>query len=401
MSALTYGLNITKKPSSLATRPPPAKRKTIFDDDSGPEDGPDNEDSAEVIDTIGGLTPSSNSQLSRSNGKPTKAQSSKSKPSQISQYGDLSTHRTTSKHATTAQSLDPRIYDYDSVYDSLHAKSKAATSSSDDKRPKYMSNLLAAAEVRKRDQLRAKDKMLVKEREAEGEEFADKEKFVTEAYKAQQEEVKRMEEEEAQREREEEERKRKGGGGMVGLYRGLLDRDEKKHAEVVKAVEEAKGKGVDGEQAGEEKEKQKSETELAKEKGALMNDEGQVVDKRQLLNAGLNVAPKPKPTPSNAGNGASSAASSRGGMPAGFQGRGGTKQAMRERQSRMLEAQLEQAAKRAADDEDEGRKELERAAKSRKTEGDVSSARERYLQRKKDAAAAAAAAAGGGGGKDV
>ena len=262
-----------------------------------------------------------------------------------------------------------------------------------------MADLLAAAEIRKRDQLRAKDKMLMKEREAEGDEFADKEKFVTEAYKAQQEEVQRMEEEEAKRELAEQERRRKAGGGMIGLYKGLLDRDEQKHASAVKKVEEAQLNGTinDGEGVGSAAgEQQKSELELAREKGALVNDEGHVVDKRQLLNAGLNIASKPKPPLplSRPGNAPSSSAAAKPGSQMASYGTT-AKQAMRERQSRMLEAQLEQVSKRAADDEDEGRKEVERAAKSRKTEGEISSAKERYLQRKKEAAAAAAAAGKG------
>ena len=64
---------------------------------------------------------------------------------------------------------------------------------------------------------------------------------------------------------------------------------------------------------------------------------------------------------------------------------------MRERQTRMLEAQLEQAAKRAADEEMEEQRKLEHTAKSRKTDSEISGARERYLQRKKEAEAAKAA----------
>lgn len=250
-----------------------------------------------------------------------------------------------------------------------------------------MQNLLAAAEVRKRDQLRAKEKMLAKEREAEGDEFADKEKFVTRAYKAQQEEVRRIEEEEVQREKEEMEQRKRGVRGMVGLYKDLLERDEKRHEEVVKAVEEGMGKGGDAVEEGVKVEK--SEGELAREKGAVVNDDGVVVDKRQLLNAGLNIAAKPKPAVSQSSDAARNAA--RSGASAGLQGRGGTKQAMRERQTRMLEAQLVEASKRAANDEEVQQEALERAAKSKKTEGDISSAKERYLQRKREAAAAATA----------
>ncbi|KAA6411340.1 MAG: hypothetical protein FRX48_04620 [Lasallia pustulata] len=398
MSALSYGLNITKKPPSLANRPAPAKRKTIFDDDSDPENEPDgNEDRTESISTIGGLRLSGHTKSSGRTKRPGPTSTTSSKPSpQISQYGDLAANHTSAKHAATAQNIDSSIYDYDAVYDSLHSK-PAYSADSVDKRPKYMTNLLAAAETRKRDQLRAKEKMLAKEREAEGEEFADKEKFVTGAYRQQQEEVRRMEEEEQKREAEEAERRRRMGGGMTGLYKGILERDEQKHAEIIKAAEKLKAtKGEAGlDREGDGSGKGKSEAELAKERGAVINDEGQVVDKRQLLSAGLNVAPKPRSSASSQSSADASAAASKAGAPAGLQGRDGSKQAMRERQSRMLEAQLEQASKRAADDEAVQQKELERAAKSRKTEGDISSARERYLQRKKEAAAAAAVAGNG------
>lgn len=356
MSKLSYGLNITKKPP-LGQRPPPAKRKTIFDDDSDPEDGPDEEDAPESISTLGGLQPSSKPKSSR----PilTAPSSRPSKPPKISQYGDLSTHHSTNKQSKSAQDVDPNIYDYDAVYDSLHAKPASSTSTADiEKKPKYMGNLLAAAEVRKRDQLRAKDKMLAKERELEGDEFADKEKFVTGAYKRQQEEMRRLEEEEVQREKEAEERKRREGGGMKAMYKHLLERDELKHKEVMKAVEEGRGKDkeVDGD---EEVKKGKSEAELAKEKGAIINEEGQVVDKRQLLSAGLNAAsaPKPKPPPDP---------KSKGSGPGGV--RGGRTSA-REKETRNFEEQL--LGKHGADDDDSSDDETTRASKSRKLEDEL------------------------------
>ena len=354
MSKLSYGLNITKKPP-LSHRPSPAKRKAIFDDDSCPEDG-SHDDAPESISTLGGLQPSSKSKSS--NFASTVPPSRPSKPPKISQYGDLSTNHSTNKHSKSAQDLDPNIYDYDAVYDSLHAKPASSSSTADiEKRPKYMGNLLAAAEVRKRDQLRAKEKMLAKERELEGDEFADKEKFVTGAYKRQQEEMRRLEEEEVQKEKEAEERKRREGGGMKALYKNLLEKDELKHKEVMKAVEE--GRGKDDKADGEEKEgkKVKSEAELAKEKGAVINEEGQVVDKRQLLSAGLNAAsaPKSKPPPDPR---------SRGSGPGG--GRVGGESA-RERETRNFEEQL--LGKRGADDSSDD--ETGRASKSRKLEDEL------------------------------
>jgi coiled-coil domain-containing protein 55 len=63
-----------------------------------------------------------------------------------------------------------------------------------------MSSLLNSAATRKLDRLRAEEKMMQRERELEGDEFKDKEIFVTQAYKDQMEEVRKAEEEEKQRE---------------------------------------------------------------------------------------------------------------------------------------------------------------------------------------------------------
>ncbi|KAF3167431.1 hypothetical protein TWF225_000097 [Orbilia oligospora] len=293
---------------------------------------------------------------------------------------------------------DPSIYDYDTAWDSMKAaedRRKTATQgSSQDRKPKYMENLLASAKVRERDRLRAKDRMLQKEREAEGEEFADKDKFVTGAYKAQQEEIRRLEEEE-KRKQEEMERK---GGGIAGFYRNMLDDTEKHHAELVKATEKKNDEpSFLMSRPGEEqdmKDKAKSEAEIAAElnkkaAGSVdVNDEGQVVDKRQLLGAGLNVKPKPKPTSSKS-QGDSRSRDSRDSYsrPMNDDYRANkAKREMRERQSRMIAQQLEEASRKTARDEAADRAEIERQAKMRKTTtGDVNSARERYLQRKKEA----------------
>lgn len=355
MSKLSYGLNITKKPSPLASRPPPAKRKTIFDEDSDPEDGPE-ASTPESLQTLGGIQPPSKKFSSQPITRPSP------KPSH---NGNLASKHTTSKHAQTAQSLDPSIYDYDAVYDSLHAPTASSSSSStvtkasEPKKPKYMSHLLAASEVRKRDAVRAKEKMLAKEREAEGDEFADKEKFVTAAYKRQQAAMREAEAEEARREKEAEERRAREGGGMKGLYKGLLERDEERHAHAMKKVEEGIAKGPDETKLEEEGKKEKSEVELAREKGAVVNEDGVVVDKRQLLSAGLNAGaaaiPKQGPSPST-------------GEHASKTVQGQSKMSDRERETRTFEEQL--LGKRGTSDgEDEG--EAARAAKSRKMEDEI------------------------------
>lgn len=63
------------------------------------------------------------------------------------------------------------------------------------------------------------------------------------------------------------------------------------------------------------------------------------------------------------------------------------KQASRQRQSQVIAQQLEEAQKRVVSEFDANTASLEREAKVRKTtDGDVMSARERYLKRKQEAA---------------
>ncbi|CAL3970738.1 hypothetical protein PZA11_007176 [Diplocarpon coronariae] len=386
-AGLSYGLNLKKK-TPLGSRPQPGKRKPIFDepDDSDGE----NSGGAEAVEEIGefgGLSntpkPPLKERTPKLTGiKPVGKPGAKNGP--ISMYGDLSSSFTSKKHADKAEELDANIYDYDAVYDSLKPQKKV-TEEDIERRPKYMTNLMAAAEIRQRDARIAEEKKLAREREAEGDEFADKEKFVTSAYKKQQEENRRLEAEE--KIREEREAKKNKGTGMTTFYKNMLEKGEQKHAEVVKAVEERIKTGPVDEA---EEEKVKTEADIAREinekkAGTIaINDEGQVVDKRQLLKGGLNIAPKAKTSaPSGTSRGGTSLSDrSRG---SGFVGAAGGKQAMRERQTRMMEAQLEQATKRALEQEEEGKETLERASKSRKTERDITSAKERYLARKREA----------------
>ena len=298
----------------------------------------------------------------------------------------------TSQQSTEEEDeADESIYDFDATYDALHAKEaeekatkKAAAA---ERRSQYMDGLLASAEIRKRDQLRYREKVLQREREAEGEDFTDKQKFVTAAYKKQQEEVRRMEEEEKIKEAEEAKRKRIVG--MAGLHHHILSDRERRYEETMAAASEAQKKGI----KLDTEPKEKSDLELAEEmnaKGAdiAINDEGKLVDERQLLKGGLNIVSKPKkpapiPQPSDSVRYSSS-------QPV-RQDRDAARRAQRERQTRMLEAQLEQATKRAADDEADKQRDTEHKIKSKKTEGDISSARERYLQRKREAEAKKAA----------
>lgn len=396
---LSFGFNATNKKLGDTGPPPPRGRPIFGSGDDSDSDGTAGDGAVAIqgiggaLDLGGGAPARKTTRAPRTKGAdalPAQAPTLKSSQQSKSSLGDLSSSLTSRKNAEAAASIDPSIYEYDSVYDSLKPK-KQATKEDVERKPKYMKSLLQAAEVRKRDALVAEEKKIAREREAEGDEFADKEKFVTEAYKRQQEENRRLEEEEKRR--EEAEAKRNEGGGMSAFYRKMLDKGEERHAELVKAAEDRAREGPrpDGDSTadgGDEDDEEKRQARLARElndKGAdiALNEDGEVVDKRQLLQGGLNVGAKRRdalqkketgrgPRDDDRRYGHSSQATNR-------------KQAMRERQSRMLEEQLEQSMKRSLESEAAQRDEAERASKTRKTEGDISSARERYLARKRAA----------------
>jgi hypothetical protein len=173
---------------------------------------------------------------------------------------------------------------------------------------------------------------------------------------------------------------------MSSFYRNILDKAESKHEAVVAASTSTDPNHLNDDKAPSTI-KEKSDAELAAElkaKGAAVdvNEEGQVVDKTQLLSGGLNLGGV---TSSRSDSRQSYSAGSR--QQQGYQGRNRQQQDLRARQSKMVEDQLAQAQKRALEVEEESKVELERQSKSRKTDTDVQSAKERYLQRKREAAA--------------
>ncbi|KKK12864.1 hypothetical protein ARAM_006485 [Aspergillus rambellii] len=449
---LSYGLNLASQKSA----PAPKRKKAIFDSDSDEEGNGNDPTEGVEISTLGGIEDSTaNPGSDRDSGRGRPAAKRKgvslkplSKtsifadadddddgngngngndngrkqmlPEQLNkgagkqEYTNLSALHSSRKHAADAQDMDPSIYSYDAVYESLHAKpekkpggASASASASASSReggsadgPRYMGSLLRSAEIRKRDQLRARDRLLAKEREAEGDEFAEKEKFVTAAYKAQQAELRKVEEEEVQREREEEERRRKhGGSGMVGFYRDLLSRGEEQHEAVMRAADEAARKiqetGGDAAAPEAEESAEKTAAQVAAELNArgakiAINEEGQVVDKRQLLSAGLNVAPKPKQAAMTPADSARNVpAGSGAGVRMDSRAMGARAAGQRARQTEMIAAQLEEQARQQAETAAAQQREITERSRSQKSAGEVLSARERYLARKREREAAA------------
>ncbi|KAI8942032.1 hypothetical protein NX059_000138 [Plenodomus lindquistii] len=299
--------------------------------------------------------------------------------------------------AREAAEKDATIYDYDAAYDALHAQSAAkAAATRDDaqaRKPKYLETLLESAKQREKDHLRARDKLLQREREAEGDEFADKEKFVTGAYKAQQEEARRAEEEEKLRQQAEEEKKAKYG--MQGFHKQMLAEQERRHQDAMDAAAQALKDGPPAAPPAEDAEDDPDNPQTqaqriaelrAQGKTVILNEDGQAVDSRQLLSAGLNVIVKPKkPTTQSTSTSTATPAQNIYGKDKA------SRAAQRERQTQMVAEQIEAANKRKADEEAQEAARLMHAAKSQKTEGEIMGAKERYLKRKREAEAARAA----------
>lgn len=380
--SLKFGLNVKKKGPAL-----PAK-KSIWDE---PDDGEELGGNQHVATTSSRTAaPAKKLGLSvpakHSNDEPPKRAALASKDEDLTGEHTATAPSSKSQHASAQQPNDA-IFDYDSFLDAKstmdEARKAIARQDAVDRKPKYVNNLLDAAARRKQDQQVAKEKMLQKEREAEGDEFADKEKFVTGAYKKQQEENRRLQEEEQKKADADEERKRRLGGGMQGFYRTMMDQTETRHQEAMQVAAELEKHG--GVIKKGPREHVRTDTELAadmKAKGVHIhvNEDGQVVDKRELLTAGLNVAPSGK---DKNGSGSDHLKASAQTQRSAFAKRDfASEQAQRERQTKMINDQLEASAKRKREEEEEQRVKDEREAKSKKTEQDVSDAKARYLARK-------------------
>ncbi|KAM0789221.1 hypothetical protein ACM66B_000065 [Microbotryomycetes sp. NB124-2] len=312
------------------------------------------------------------------NGMPTKSSTSKGKQSApratpvVASKGDKLTKR--EKQLQQQQmALDETVYEYDEVYDSMKQGERLAQEQrkqeASERKPKYIAGLIETAELRKRDRLRAEDKMVQREREREGDEFADKDQFVTPAYLAQQEELRRIEEEEKKKE----ELEAKNAKGLSAFFKTYLDANDKVHEQAVAAASAAKDQKTKPIFTVEPPPLQKSEAEIATDferktgRHVEVNDDGEIVDKRQLMSGGLNIVAKKQDSSKSASSGAgggfsqrisdrapgSSDGTSESLLPPGMSKAERARQA-RERHSREIERQmvaLEEKRKREAEEQ--------------------------------------------------
>ncbi|KAJ1650326.1 hypothetical protein IWQ61_008843 [Dispira simplex] len=204
------------------------------------------------------------------------------------------------KKPSTEEPVDPSIYAYDEVYDAMKESESrvlaAQRTSQRNEGPKYINNLLKTAQLRKDEQALVRERKLQREREQEGGEFDDKEKFVTSAYKKHREEVLKRQAQEIAKEAQEIRDRSKDQG--VAFYRGLLDQTSQYRARMVQntAPTELQRSSLPSIPSSDSP-RPVHQTSRRSEQVAV-NDDQQVVDKRQLLSAGLNIMKsKPRSTP--------------------------------------------------------------------------------------------------------
>ncbi|KXN68867.1 hypothetical protein CONCODRAFT_51261 [Conidiobolus coronatus NRRL 28638] len=347
---LKYGLNIQKKDGS---KPSSNKKKPIFGDDV--LEGSDPEE--ELVETS---KPSSTKQASNPN---------------------LS-HLVNSQKALASSKveidLESNIYDYDSVYDAMklaqkREEDKLRGEDENSEGPKYFEKMVQSSNQRKLERKLAEEKMIQKEREREGEEFKDKEKFVTEAYKKQMEELKKF---------EEESKNQDITGNIQSFYKQMLDKDS---AIREAAINIQPLKPTDTAPESDEPPKE-TEYEIALKSGknVLLNDDRQIIDKRELLNPGLNVPTKPKkPLDLNK--------SGKNESYKFYEDRKREKELETQRKldlakdnrRKYITKQLEEREQNVKLEEEEQKKTLEDKLKRKNNDESLMSAKERYLARKK------------------
>ncbi|KAF9075276.1 coiled-coil domain-containing protein 55-domain containing protein [Rhodocollybia butyracea] len=302
--------------------------------------------------------------------------------------------------------VDATVYEYDEVWDNMQQaklRQKEAKESDPKKRqPKYINDLLNSSRTRKLDHLRAEEKMMQREREREGDEFADKESFVTQAYKDQMEEVRKAEEEE--KKREELKRKQGGGSGMAHFYRRILEDSEQNHEATVAATQKPAAT-PQGPMPNMTITKPPdfapiSDLELARlarEEGkeVELNDDNQIIDKRDLLAGGLNLSGTNTRNLNMRSTGKPDTSSTENIKIHTAVGTAASRREINERRQREIEQQLEEERVRVQKEKE--REEQEASQKiiaKRNNEEDVESARARYLERKRRKLEEAQGAAG-------
>jgi coiled-coil domain-containing protein 55 len=207
MSKITYGLAIRKKPTQSTTT---NETDNVFGEESDSDD--------------------ENVTQQKQTGKRCNQQQQKrSSKSMInlSKNANNASNLIAMKMQQQALQQDENVYKYDELYDDMQQDKKQREQSilqkkiDESKESKYIGQLVKAAEQRKREQERTRDRKIAKELQKEKEQFGESEVFVTSAYKKKLQEDKIWEEEEKKR-KEAEEKNSVTRHGMTNFYRNIL-----------------------------------------------------------------------------------------------------------------------------------------------------------------------------------
>lgn len=119
---------------------------------------------------------------------------------------------------------DPSVFDYDGVYESMKASAGQAprAAAAADRKPRYITSIVEAARRREVERDRVYERKLVRELEADAEQYGDTEKFVTAAYRDKLKEREQFEAAERLREAAEERQDVRKRGDLSAFHRNLL-----------------------------------------------------------------------------------------------------------------------------------------------------------------------------------
>lgn len=210
-SALAYGLNLPAKAQARAraeaggTRPPTL---AAFANDSDDEDDDDDDDDPAKA-------------RARANAEVRRQQEA---------MAAKRARDAANAAATTSAALkeDANAFEYDAVFDDLERsrghKAKELANERVERKSRYIEDLMAKANARKKENDASYERRLLKERLKEDHLYADKDKFVTAAYRAKlKEDAKWLAEEKARDAKEEEEDvTRRGASAMTAFYSNVL-----------------------------------------------------------------------------------------------------------------------------------------------------------------------------------
>lgn len=184
---------------------------------------------------------------------------------------------------------------------------------------------------------------------------------------------------------------------MASFYQELLNKSEQQHNATVQATAEAQQRGLSGPhgvgpnmtilkpaEVG-----KASDVELARAaretgKEVELNDDNQIVDKRDLLSAGLNLSAPNTRNLAGLRNTRKRARQDEAVQVHTAVGSAASRREINERRAREVEKQiLEEEERVARERELEAKEQQERMVKKRNNEETIQSARERYLERKR------------------